>query len=79
MAWMTKLLERALEAIRTLPPDVQDGIARMMLEFAGNGDRDPVALSPEEREAIARSKAAASRGDFATDEQVRAVWGKHGL
>lgn len=24
-------------------------------------------------------KAAATRGEFATDEQVRAVWAKHGL
>ena len=39
----------------------------------------PIVLSPEEREAIARSKAAAGRGEFATDEQVRAVWAKHGL
>jgi len=39
----------------------------------------PVVLSPEEREAIARSKAAAGRGEFATDEQVQAVWAKHGL
>jgi len=30
-------------------------------------------------EAIGRSKAAGSRGEFATDEQVRAVWAKHGL
>jgi hypothetical protein len=41
--------------------------------------RSPVVLSTEERETIARSKAAASRGEFATDEQVRAVWAKHGL
>ena len=39
----------------------------------------PVILSPEEREVVARSKAAADRGEFATDEQVRAVWAKHGL
>ena len=38
-----------------------------------------VALSTEERSAIAASKAAAARGEFATDEQVRSVWAKHGL
>jgi uncharacterized protein (DUF433 family) len=37
-----------------------------------------VALSPEEREAIAASQSAGERGEFATDEQVRAVWDKHG-
>ncbi len=38
-----------------------------------------VVLSDEEKAAIANSKAAAARGEFATDEQVRAVWAKHGL
>ena len=38
-----------------------------------------VALSADEREAIAASKAAAARGEFASDEQVRATWAKHGL
>ena len=38
-----------------------------------------VPLTPEERDAIAASKAAAARGEFATDEEVRAVWSKHGL
>ena len=41
-----------------------------------SGD-DYVALLPEERVAIANSKAAAARGEFATDEQVRAAWAKH--
>jgi hypothetical protein len=76
---MTKLLEKALEAVRTLPANVQDDIARMMLELAGSEDAAPVALTPDEREAVARSKASAARGEFATDEQVRAVWAKHGL
>ena len=38
-----------------------------------------VALSDEEHAAIATSKAAARRGEFATDEQIQAVWAKHGL
>jgi CubicO group peptidase (beta-lactamase class C family) len=33
----------------------------------------------DERAAIATSKAAAARGEFATDEQVRTTWAKHGL
>jgi formiminotetrahydrofolate cyclodeaminase len=39
----------------------------------------PVTLSADERTAIAASKAAAAHGEFATDEQVRAIWAKHGL
>jgi hypothetical protein len=74
---MTKLLEQALEAARVLPPEVQDDIAHVVFRLVGEESR--VILSADERAAIDRSKAAAARGEFATDEQVRAVWAKHGL
>lgn len=76
---MTKLLEQALEAVRILPADTQDDIARVVLQLTGTDDAALTTLSPEERAAIAKSKAAAARGEFATDEQVRAIWAKHGL
>jgi hypothetical protein len=75
---MTKLLEQAMEAVRVLPPDAQDDIARLVLQLARD-DAELVALSPDERAAISASKAAAARGEFATDEQVRTTWAKHGL
>lgn len=74
---MTKLLEQAFDAARVLPPEVQDDIARVVFRLAGEEPR--VILSADERAAVNRSKAAAARGEFATDEQVRAVWAKHGL
>lgn len=76
---MTKLLDDALRAARSLPADAQDDIARVVLQLAGQDDASPVALLPEEKTRIAASKAAAARGEFATDEAVRAVWDKHGL
>jgi hypothetical protein len=76
---MTKLLEQAFEAVRVLSPNEQDDIARVMLQLAGKEDTAPVKLSRDERDAVDRSKAAAARGEFATDEQLRAVWTKHGL
>jgi hypothetical protein len=76
---MTKLLEEALEAVRRLPPHDQDDIARAIMQLTGSGEPEPIPLSPDEQQAIARSKAAAARGEFATDEEVRAVWRKHGL
>lgn len=76
---MTKLLDEAVEVVRRLPSGDQDDIARAIMQLAGSNLAEPVILSTEEREAIARSKAAAGRGEFATDEQVRAVWAKHGL
>jgi hypothetical protein len=75
---MTKLFEQAIEAARKLPPDEQDDIARAIMQLAGAGDVVPVPLTPEERDAISRSKAAAARGEFASDDEIRAVWAKHG-
>jgi hypothetical protein len=65
---MTKLLEQALEAARALPPEAQDDIARVVFQ-----------LSAAERAVIDRSRAAAARGEFATEDQVRDLWQKHGL
>jgi hypothetical protein len=76
---MTKLLDRAIELARGLSPEEQDEIARAIMELAGADEISPVPLTPEERDAIAKSKAAAARGEFAAEEQVRAVWAKHGL
>jgi len=76
---MTKLLDDALAAVRNLSPTEQDEIARAVLRLTGTDDEPPVALSNDERAAIAASKAAAARGEFASDEQLRATWTKHGL
>jgi hypothetical protein len=69
---MTKLLDRAIAAARSLPPDAQEDIAHVVLRLTGADDEPPVPLTPDEQAAIAASKAAAARGEFATDEQVRA-------
>ena len=77
---MTKLLDDAVEAARRLSPTAQDDIARVVLRLAGTeDDAVPVALSVEEQNALATSKSSAERGEFATDEQVHAIWAKHGL
>ena len=76
---MTKLLERAVEAARRLPPGEQDEIARLVLSLAGEDDAAPVTLTPEERTAVAISKAATARGEFASDEETRAVWVKDSM
>jgi hypothetical protein len=75
---MTKLLERAVETVRGLPPEVQDDLARMLLQFAGE-DQPLVQLTAEEESSFEESLAQEGRGEFATDEQVRAIWAKHGL
>ncbi|HEY3908897.1 MAG TPA: hypothetical protein VGM07_03300 [Stellaceae bacterium] len=76
---MNKLLDRAFAVVRTLPPEAQDHIARIILRLTGADDAPPVPLTSNEQAAIAGSKAAAARGEFATDEEVRAVWARYGL
>ena len=75
---MTKLLEHAVEAVRALPTAMQDDVARLMLQLAG--EEQPVfPLSPEEIASLAESRAQAARGEFAMDDDVREVWTKHGF
>lgn len=74
MTEMTKLLDQALEITRSLPADAQDDIARIVLQLAGAETAPPVILSEDEGSAIAASKEAAKRGEFATEAQVRATW-----
>jgi predicted transcriptional regulator len=75
---MTKLLEQAFQAARALPAEMQDELARMLLQLAGE-DQPMIQLTEEEESSFAASLAQADRGEFATDEQVRAIWAKHGL
>jgi hypothetical protein len=75
---LTKLLEQAVETVRGLPPETQDDLARMLLQLAGE-DQPVLELSAEEEASFDESLAQAERGEFATDEQVRAIWAKHGL
>ena len=75
---MTKLLEQAVETVRGLPPEVQDELARMLLQLAGE-DQAALQLSAEEAASFDQSLAQAERGEFATDEQVRAIWAKRNL
>ena len=75
---MTKLLERALEAVQALSPEAQDDLARFLLQLTGN-DEPVVELTPEEAADLDASLAEADRGEFATDEEIRAIWTKCGL
>ena len=71
--FMTKLLERALEAVPGLPADTQDEIARAMLTMAGDeGEREPI--DPAHLLDVLESLAQAKRRQFATDSEVEAAF-----
>jgi hypothetical protein len=75
---MTKLLEQAFEAARALPPQQQDELARLLLQFVGE-DQPVIQLTADEESSLAASIAQAEQGEFASEDQVRAIWAKHGL
>lgn len=70
---MTKLLEKALEAVSRLPPDSQDEIARAMLNLAG-GEGEPEEIDPAHLSDVLESLAQAKRREFATDAEVEAAF-----
>lgn len=51
----------------------------MVLALAGDGALPVHRFTPEEEAELDESEAAERRGDFATDEEVRAIWAEHGL
>jgi hypothetical protein len=71
---MTKLLEQALEAVRRLPAESQDEIARAMLVLAAGDDGEPEPIDPAHLSDVLESLAQAKRGEFASDAEVEAAF-----
>ncbi|MFN3546567.1 MAG: hypothetical protein ACK4U0_03670 [Mesorhizobium sp.] len=76
---MTRLLEIAIEAARQLEPAEQDELARAIMEMVNGADEGVYVLSDEERAAVEIGIAQADRGEFATDEEVAALFAKYRL
>jgi hypothetical protein len=70
---MTKLLEKALEAVRQLPADSQNEIARAMLTLAGD-EGELEEIDPAHLPDVLESLAQARRREFATDANVEAAF-----
>jgi hypothetical protein len=70
---MTKLLEQALEAVRLLPEGSQDEIARAMLLLARN-ESEPEEIDPAHLSAVLEGLEQMKRREFATDEEIEAVF-----
>jgi len=70
---MTKLLEQAIEAVRRLPADSQDDIARTVLHLAGSeAEAEPV--DPAHLAAVLEGLVQAKRREFATNDEVEAAF-----
>ena len=75
---MTELLERAFAALRHLPPERQDAIARALLVEAAN--EEPADIEPEHLEAVLEGLEQARRGEFSSltpYEALGAAFSRH--
>lgn len=74
---MTKLLEQAIDAVRRLPPETQDVLARWMLDVV-TSDAEPEALDPAHRSAVLEGLAQARARTFTPDADVDAAFRRFG-
>jgi DNA-binding TFAR19-related protein (PDSD5 family) len=70
---MTKLLEKALAAVRQLSPESQDEIARAMLNLAERQE-EAEAIDPAHLSDVLEGLAQARRREFASDAEVEAAF-----
>jgi DNA-binding transcriptional regulator YdaS (Cro superfamily) len=70
---MTKLPEHAIEAVRRLPAESQDHIARAILHLA-HSEAEADAVDPAHLAAVLEALAQAKRREFATDDEVEAAF-----
>ena len=70
---MTELLEQAIEAVRGLPAEAQDEIARAILHLAGS-ETEAEPVDPAHLAAVLEGLAQAKRREFATDDEVETAF-----
>ena len=70
---MTKLLDQALDAVRRLPHDSQDEIARAILHLVA-GEAEPEPIDPAHLPAVLQGLDQARRRQFATDNEIEAAF-----
>ena len=75
---MTKVLEDAIEKVRRLPEDRQAYAAEVLEQIAAAGS-DLFIIPNDHRAGVLEGLAQAERGEFATDEEMAALWKKCGL
>ena len=75
---MTKLLEKAIAKARELPEEDRDAVAVAMLTMTEQGS--PILpLDDETRAAIREGLDEARRGEFVPEEEIEALWKRHGF
>jgi hypothetical protein len=71
---MTKLLEEAVEEVRSLPEDEQDRAAQALIAFAR--ERADYTFNDEQIAGIHHAVGQADRGEFVSDAEVRKIFSR---
>ncbi|WP_244646026.1 hypothetical protein [Bradyrhizobium campsiandrae] len=71
-------MEDVIEKVRRLPEDRQAYVAEVLEQIVAN-DGDLFAVPEEHRAAVLEGLEQAERGEFATDQEMAALWKKCGL
>ena len=74
---MTKLLQKGIDAIRTLSPDRQNMAGEVLLGLAGN--KAHYHLTPQQIKDVKKAITEADKGKFASKEEMAAAWKGFGL
>jgi hypothetical protein len=74
---MTKLLDRAIEAAKELPAEMQDEIAEILLSFMGEDDGEVYQLTPDEEADLEEADREIERGEVVGEEEVRTILAKY--
>jgi hypothetical protein len=75
---MTKLLEQAIAKARELSEEEQDALAVTIFALT-EGDGSILPMDDETRATILEGLEQAKRGEFVPDEEIEALWKRHGL
>ena len=75
---MSKLLEKALEAVLRLPADSQDAIALAMLQLASGDEAEPEPIDTAHLTDVLEGLAQAKRRQFATDAEIETAFRRFG-
>lgn len=75
---MTKMMKEAIEALRELPEERQETVARAILDYASDDD-GVYHLTDEERREVRAGLAEIERGEIASDGEVAGVYKRIGL